>query len=116
MVFREVTDPEELKAAAQVPWFYGVKVEHAVSICAKDSGGPYDLGSRRRLVALAQEHAIPYRLDICPYYGSDAEASVRAGGDHRIGLLVPAWTPRTPSSAPTATRWRRLPGCCWRTC
>jgi putative aminopeptidase FrvX len=63
--------------------------EHAVSICAKDSGGPYDLGIRRRLAALAQEHEIPYRLDIYPYYGSDAEASVRAGGDHRIGLLGP---------------------------
>jgi putative aminopeptidase FrvX len=63
--------------------------EHAASICAKDSGGPYDLGIRRRLVALAQTHDIPYRLDIYPYYGSDAEASLRAGGDHRIGLMGP---------------------------
>jgi putative aminopeptidase FrvX len=63
--------------------------ERAVSICAKDSGGPYDLGIRHKLVALAQEHSIPYRLDIYPYYGSDAEATVRAGGDHRIGLLGP---------------------------
>ncbi len=63
--------------------------EHAVSICAKDSGGPYDLGIRRRLVSLAQGHAIPYKLDIYPYYGSDAEAALRAGGDHRIGLLGP---------------------------
>jgi len=63
--------------------------EHAVSICAKDSGGPYDLGIRRRLVALAQTHEIPYKLDIYPFYGSDAEAAVRAGGDYRIGLLGP---------------------------
>lgn len=63
--------------------------EHAVSICAKDSGGPYDLGIRRRLVALAQQHQIPYKLDIYPFYGSDAEAALRAGGDHRIGLLGP---------------------------
>ena len=53
--------------------------EHAVSICAKDSGGPYDLGIRRRLVALAQAHTIPHKLDIYPFYGSDAEAAVRAG-------------------------------------
>ena len=63
--------------------------EHAVSICAKDSGGPYDLGIRRRLVSLAQQHDIPYKVDIYPYYGSDAEAALRAGGDYRIGLLGP---------------------------
>ena len=38
--------------------------EHAVSICAKDSDGEYDLGIRRRLVALT--HGIPYKLDIFP--------------------------------------------------
>ena len=63
--------------------------EHAVSICAKDSGGPYDLGIRRRLVALAQTHGISYKLDIYPFYGSDAEAALRAGGDYRIGLMGP---------------------------
>ncbi len=63
--------------------------EHSVSICAKDSGGPYDLGIRRRLVGLAQAHGIPYKLDIYPFYGSDAEAALRAGGDYRIGLLGP---------------------------
>ncbi len=63
--------------------------EHAVSICAKDSGGPYDLGIRRRLESLAQQHGIPYYVDIYPYYGSDAEAALRSGGDYRIGLLGP---------------------------
>ena len=63
--------------------------ERAVSICAKDSGGPYDLALRRHLVALAKHHDIPYRLDIYPYYGSDAEAALRAGGDYRIGLFGP---------------------------
>lgn len=63
--------------------------EHSVSICAKDSGGPYDLALRRRLVALAQGQEIPYKLDIYPFYGSDAEAALRAGGDYRIGLLGP---------------------------
>jgi putative aminopeptidase FrvX len=63
--------------------------EHAVSICAKDSGGPYDLGIRRRLASLARDYEVPYKLDIYPYYGSDAEAALRAGGDHRIGLFGP---------------------------
>jgi aminopeptidase len=63
--------------------------EHAVSICAKDSGGPYDLGIRSRLVRLAQAQGIPYKLDIYPFYGSDAGAALRSGGDHRVGLFGP---------------------------
>ncbi len=63
--------------------------EHAVSICVKDSAGPYDLEVRRRLVDLARRYGVPYHLDIYPYYGSDAEAALRAGGDHRIGLFGP---------------------------
>jgi putative aminopeptidase FrvX len=63
--------------------------EHAVSICAKDSGGPYDLSIRSRLVRLAHAHGIPYKLDIYPFYGSDAGTALRSGGDHRIGLFGP---------------------------
>ena len=63
--------------------------EHAVSICVKDSGGPYDLGIRGRLVRLAQAYDIPYKLDIYPDYGSDAGAALRAGGDYRTGLFGP---------------------------
>jgi putative aminopeptidase FrvX len=63
--------------------------EHAVSICAKDSLGPYDLGIRSRLVRLAQAQRIPYKLDIYPFYGSDAGAALRSGGDHRVGLFGP---------------------------
>ncbi len=63
--------------------------EHHVTICAKDSGGPYDYDFRRRLEALAQSAGIPYRLDVYPYYGSDGEAYWRAGGDVRVALAGP---------------------------
>ena len=63
--------------------------EHSVSICVKDSAGPYDLGIRRRLVGLARTHDIPYKLDIYPHYGSDAQSALRAGGDFRTGLIGP---------------------------
>jgi len=63
--------------------------EFSVSICAKDSGGPYDLGFRRRLVALCEAADIPYRLDVYPYYGSDGEAAWRAGADLVVGLIGP---------------------------
>ena len=63
--------------------------EFSVGICAKDSGGPYHLGLRRRLEALARAHAIPYRTDIYPRYGSDGEAAWRAGADLAVALIGP---------------------------
>lgn len=63
--------------------------EYTVSICAKDSSGPYDLGMRRRLVALCQAHDIPYKVDIYPQYGSDGSAALRAGADLVVGLIGP---------------------------
>lgn len=63
--------------------------EFSVGICAKDTGGPYHLGLRRRLEQLAREHAIPYRVDTYPYYGSDGEAAWRAGADFKVALIGP---------------------------
>ena len=63
--------------------------EFSVGICVKDSGGPYDLGLRRRLVTLCETAGIPYRLDVYPYYGSDGEAAWRAGADLIVGLIGP---------------------------
>jgi len=63
--------------------------EFSVGICVKDSGGPYHLEMRRKLVSLAERAEIPYKLDIYPYYGSDGEAFWRAGGDVRVGLIGP---------------------------
>lgn len=63
--------------------------EYTVSICAKDSSGPYDLGMRRKLVALCREGDIPFRVDIYPYYGSDGSAALRAGADLVVGLIGP---------------------------
>ena len=61
--------------------------EHHVTVCAKDSGGPYDFALRRRLVALAEASGIPCVEDIYPYYASDATAAARSGRDLRIGLF-----------------------------
>jgi putative aminopeptidase FrvX len=63
--------------------------EFSVGICVKDSGGPYHLAMRRKLVKIAQEAGIPYKLDIYMYYGSDGEALWRAGGDVQVGLVGP---------------------------
>jgi putative aminopeptidase FrvX len=63
--------------------------EFTVSICAKDSGGPYHYGLRKHLVELAKRLKIGYKVDIYPYYGSDATAAIRAGADIVHGLIGP---------------------------
>ena len=63
--------------------------EFHVTICVKDSGGPYHHGLSNRLRDLADQHEIPYKVDIYPYYGSDGEAFWRAGGDVRVALIGP---------------------------
>lgn len=61
--------------------------EYTVSICVKDGSGPYHFDLRQHLVALCEAKGIPYKLDIYPYYGSDASAAMRAGADVRHALL-----------------------------
>lgn len=61
--------------------------EYTVSICVKDASGPYHFGLRQHMVTLAEKHNIPYKLDIYPYYGSDASAAMRAGAEVRHALL-----------------------------
>lgn len=63
--------------------------EFSVSICAKDSSGPYSWSMKEKLVALCREKGIPYQVDIYPFYGSDASASLRAGHDFVAGLIGP---------------------------
>lgn len=63
--------------------------EYTVSICAKDSSGPYHYGLTRHLVDLAKDQDIDYKLDIYPYYGSDASAAIRAGFDVKHALFGP---------------------------
>lgn len=61
--------------------------ERQVSICAKDGGGPYSYDVVRKLIAAAKQENADYAVDIYPYYGSDVEATLRAGYDIRHGLI-----------------------------
>jgi len=63
--------------------------EHKVSICAKDSGGPYDYDVTTKLIQLAKENKLNYAVDIYPYYGSDVEATLMAGYDLKHALIGP---------------------------
>jgi putative aminopeptidase FrvX len=61
--------------------------EYAVSICAKDSSGPYDYELTNHLIALAKENGIDYVVDIFPHYGSDVSAAMRGGHNIRGALI-----------------------------
>ncbi len=61
--------------------------EYTVSICAKDSSGPYSLDLRRELVAVAKQYGIPYKVDIYPFYGSDASAARQTRLDIRTIVI-----------------------------
>ena len=63
--------------------------EFHVSICAKDSSGPYNYDLTQTLIRISKKHDIGYKTDIFPYYGSDGSAALRAGGDMRVALIGP---------------------------
>ena len=61
--------------------------EHQVSICVKDSGGPYSYDFTGELIAAAKANGIDYAADVYPHYGSDVEATLRGGADARHALI-----------------------------
>ncbi|WP_373897331.1 M42 family metallopeptidase [Haloimpatiens sp. FM7315] len=63
--------------------------EYDVSICAKDSSGPYDYNMVTDLVNLSKKNDIKYAVDIYPFYGSDVGAALRGGNNIRGALIGP---------------------------
>ena len=61
--------------------------ERQVSICAKDSHGPYNYDVVGRLIEAAKAESADYAVDVYPFYGSDVEATLSAGYDLRHGLI-----------------------------
>lgn len=61
--------------------------ECKVSICAKDSSGPYDYEVTGKLIELAKENNLDYAIDVFPHYGSDASAALRGGNNIRGALI-----------------------------
>lgn len=61
--------------------------EEKVSICAKDSRGPYNYEMNTKLINLAKELKLDYAVDVFPYYSSDVSVALRSG--HNIkGALI----------------------------
>ena len=61
--------------------------ERMVSICAKDSAGPYNYDVVTALVNTAKANNIDYAVDIYPFYGSDVDVTLKSGHDVRHGLI-----------------------------
>lgn len=61
--------------------------ERQVSICAKDSGGPYSYEVVGKLIDAAKAEGADYAVDVYPHYGSDVEATLGSGCDIRHGLI-----------------------------
>lgn len=63
--------------------------ECQVSICAKDSRGPYHYDVVSGLIQAARQADVDFAVDVYPHYGSDADAALNAGADARHGLIGP---------------------------
>ena len=63
--------------------------ETMVSICAKDSAGPYNYELTNELIALAKDKCLKYAVDIYPRYSSDTATALRAGMEARHALIGP---------------------------
>ncbi len=64
-----------------------VCTEKQVSICAKDSGGPYSYEVVGKLIDAAKKENADYAVDVYPHYGSDVESTLSAGNDIKHGLI-----------------------------
>ena len=63
--------------------------EYDVSICAKDSSGPYDYAMTTQLIQLAKQEGLSFAVDIYPMYGSDVSAALKGGNDIKGALIGP---------------------------
>lgn len=61
--------------------------DRMVSICAKDSSGPYNFDLTNNLINTAKEIGIDFAVDIYPFYGSDASAAMSSFYDYRHALV-----------------------------
>ena len=63
--------------------------ERMVSICAKDSRGPYNRKTVCALIDAAERSGAKYAVDVYPHYSSDVDVTLAAGHDLRHGLIGP---------------------------
>ena len=61
--------------------------ERQVSICAKDSSGPFCREIVLKLIDAAERAGADYAVDVYPHYSSDVATTLKAGNDIQHGLI-----------------------------
>ncbi len=61
--------------------------EDKVSICAKDSRGPYNYNITNKLIEIAKNKELNYAVDVFPHYSSDVSAALVAGNNIKGALI-----------------------------
>ena len=61
--------------------------ERQVSICAKDSSGPFCREIVLKLIDAAERAGADYAVDVYPHYSSDVATTLKAGHDVKHGLI-----------------------------
>ncbi|WP_045214849.1 osmoprotectant NAGGN system M42 family peptidase [Desulfonatronovibrio magnus] len=62
------------------------RFEKGVTICIKDSSGPFDYHLTHLLIELCHRHKILHQRDVFRYYRCDAASAIEAGNDLRTAL------------------------------
>lgn len=62
------------------------RFEKGVTLCVKDSSGPFDYHLTHLLLELCQKHDILHQRDVFRYYRCDAASAIEAGNDLRTAL------------------------------
>ncbi len=78
--------------------------EREVSICAKDSGGPYDYKVTTALVEAAQAAGAAYAVDVYPHYGRSMRK--RPFGLGMTCATVSSARECTPPTGTSVPMWR----------
>jgi peptidase M42 family hydrolase len=61
--------------------------EFGVTVCMKDSTGPFDYHLTHKLLRLCREHEIRHKRDVFRYYRCDSASAIEAGNDIRTALV-----------------------------
>ncbi|PCJ16835.1 MAG: hypothetical protein COB02_15145 [Candidatus Cloacimonadota bacterium] len=64
-------------------------LEDKVTICVKDSTGPFDYSFKKHLINMSKSNQIDYVLDVYKRYGCDSETVLKLGVDVRTALIGP---------------------------
>ena len=61
--------------------------EFGVTICMKDSAGPFDYHLTHKLLGLCRDHHIRHKRDVFRHYRCDSASAIEAGNDIRTALV-----------------------------